>query len=298
MNPLLLIFYFVIGAAIGSFINVLSLRYDPERKIFRRGVIGGRSHCPHCKKTLRWFELIPLASFALQLGRCRTCRGRLSLQYPIVELLAGIAAAAVPYFLYRHYGVAFAAAQGEPIWWYYALSAIWTLAAFTFIFLSAVDFRLTIIPDQSNMLIILLGVAAILIAERFTEFSDLKGSFLGHYAALFGFRRNIWTNHLFAALVGLLFFAAVVAVTRGRGMGLGDVKLAGVSGLLLGWPDIGLATMIAFVLGAAVGLVLILLGRKKFKQGIPFGPYIAIGVFLTVFFGRAIMAGYFELFPV
>lgn len=88
---------FVFGLVIGSFLNVVSLRYDGGRFIFDPRVIGGRSHCPHCKKTLRWFELVPLASFLAQGGRCRSCKAKLSIQYPIVELLYGATFVLVPW---------------------------------------------------------------------------------------------------------------------------------------------------------------------------------------------------------
>src|SRR3989344_2404324 len=92
MNILLFIF----GAVLGSFINVLAVRYDPERFIFDSKVIGGRSYCPHCRKTLRWFELVPLMSFLFQRGQCLGCGRRISFQYPLVEIVAGLICVFVP----------------------------------------------------------------------------------------------------------------------------------------------------------------------------------------------------------
>src|SRR5581483_8885445 len=87
---------FVFGLAIGSFLNVVALRYDGNRFVLDPKAIGGRSHCPHCKKTLQWYELIPLASFAIQRGKCRGCGVRIGFRYPFVEFLSGLIFALVP----------------------------------------------------------------------------------------------------------------------------------------------------------------------------------------------------------
>src|SRR5438876_921150 len=98
---------FLFGAVLGSFINVLSLRYDPDGRIFSKDILFGRSHCPHCKKNLSWYELIPLFSFLIQWGWCRSCRVRLSFQYPIVECISGLAVAFIPFAVYRTFSAAF-----------------------------------------------------------------------------------------------------------------------------------------------------------------------------------------------
>ena len=82
---------FAFGIAIGSFLNVISIRYNPDKFLFSLKNLRGRSHCPHCKKTLRWYELAPLFSFLIQGGRCRGCATKISWQYSIVEFLTGLA---------------------------------------------------------------------------------------------------------------------------------------------------------------------------------------------------------------
>lgn len=288
---------FVFGVTIGSFLNVLSLRYDPERPIFRRGVIGGRSHCMGCQTTLSWYELIPIVSFVIQRGRCRSCGIRLSMQYPIVELLGGILMVMIPIAVGNVYGVLFHRIGGALPIWYYAATAIFTLAAFTYLFLSAVDARLTIIPDQSNLLIVALGGLKIWLLSTLPVWNDVGGSFIGHYAAIFGLREHIILNHLLAGAFGLLFFGAIWALSRGRAMGFGDVKLAGATGILLGWPDTVFALFLAFIVGALWGILLIVRSRKSMKSSVPFGPFIAVGVALIVFIGNRLMDGYFSLFP-
>lgn len=294
MNYFLL---FLFGIAIGSFINVLALRYDSEKRIFRKEIIGGRSRCMSCSKTLSWYELIPLVSFLVQLGKCRSCGARLSLQYPLVELLGGAIALGVPIAIRYAYGADFyRVGEALPLW-YYGASAIFILAGFTYLFFSAVDARLTIIPDQSNILIVFLGGLKIWLVSSTPIWSNISGSFIGHYAALFALRESIIVNHLVAGVFGLLFFGLIWGLSRGRAMGFGDVKLAGATGILLGWPDTILALLLAFIVGALYGILLIVRRMKTMKSGVPFGPFIAIGAALTVFFGKYIMDFYFTLFP-
>jgi len=286
------VFLFCIGLAVGSFINVLSLRYDPDRPIFSRLASGGRSRCMHCDRALRWFELIPLLSFLVLFGRCRTCRGRLSLQYPVVELVTGLTTAFIPIRLFQIH--LFDIRLPGFHLWFYLVSAAFILAAFTMIFLSAVDARLKLIPDQSNLLIVFLGLC--LTVGIFLGKMP-GGSFLEHYALLFGFQDNVLINRLIGALFGLLFFGAIVYFTRGRGMGLGDVKLAGALGLLLGWPDIALTAFLAFILGALSGILLLIRRTKTMQSVLPFGPFIVLGAFLVFFYGSSLMRLYFTLFP-
>ena len=187
-------------------------------------------------------------------------------------------------------------ASGLPIW-YYILSGIFILAGLTLVFISAVDYRLRIIPDSSNLFIASLGVLAILVKANYGLFSEFSGSFLGHYAALFGIRSNIWLNHFSGAFFGLFFLGAIVFLSRGKGMGMGDVKLAAAAGFLLGWPDIVIGIFLAFIIGAIFSIILMVRREKGMKSIVPFGPFIALGILLVIFFGDNIMRGYFGLFP-
>src|SRR5882724_3945692 len=171
---------FILGTLIGSFLNVLSLRYDPDKFLIHKNVIGGRSHCPHCKRTLRWYELVPLFSFVFQGGRCRTCHARLTLQYPIVELLAGLLVAFVPGQIAMTFNHFLVLGQDELL----ALQIVWILAFLSLLLMSAIDFRLRLIPDELNIFIGILGVIATLVSMH--AFGQVDGSFVGHYAALFG----------------------------------------------------------------------------------------------------------------
>lgn len=141
--------------------------------------------------------------------------------------------------------------------------AIWLVAASVLIFIAAVDWRLFIIPDGANIFLALLGAALML-------------------------KNGAYASHITSAVVALFFFGAVVLITRGKGMGVGDVKLAGALGLLLGWPAAFIAFLSSFVIGAIYGVALILARKKTMKDAVPFGPFLVIGTFISLFFSKAI----------
>jgi len=269
---------------VGSFINVLGFRYS-EKDGFKLAT-RGRSKCPHCSKSLKWYELVPIFSFIFLGGKCRSCKKKISWQYPIVELLSGLAFFFVPFQL----------GQGIP-------AAIWVLAFLAFILISVIDLRLKIIPDSLTLFIFGLGALLVYYYQSTGIFGlvggNINGSFLGSYAVSFWLgNQNIFLNYGVAVVFGLILFGLVYFLSRGTAMGFGDVKLAGAVGLLLGWPDIFLALMLAFITGGIYGALLILRGRKGMKDTIPFGPFIILGVTLVFFFGYYILNGYFLAFPI
>ncbi|MFH0890924.1 MAG: prepilin peptidase [Candidatus Liptonbacteria bacterium] len=280
------IYLLLLGFAVGSFLNVVALRYDPDKFLFGRRVIGGRSHCPYCRKTLRWYELIPLLSFVIQAGRCRSCKAKLDFQYPAVELIAGFIAVWTPLSVKSH--LALTPEASIPV-----VSALWMLVFWSFLLLALIDLRLHLIPDELNFFLIILGFVLLLV----TPPSPLGNtSFMGAYSLMFGLDQSIWISHFAAAAFGMIFIGTLIAVTKGRGMGLGDLKLATVLGLLFGWPDIVLVLLLAFVIGSAVALLLMALGEQRLKGKIAFGPYLVLASFLVFAFGEKILAEYFSMF--
>ncbi len=286
------IILFFFGAAVGSFINVLAMRYDPAAFLFSRRIIGGRSRCPGCGKTLRWFELIPLFSFLVQGGRCRRCKKRLSIQYLIVELLSGLIFVLVPVIIHSTFPARLAS-QGEAGG--YLLTTIWILAFITLLLVSLIDLRLKLIPDEANVFLAILGIISMFLSA--SAFGPASGSFLGSYALLFGLRGNIWLNHASAAIFALFLFGILIFVTAGRGMGLGDLKLSAALGILFGWPDILVILALAFITGSLIALGAMGFNKKTLKSFLPFGPFIAVGATLVFFFGHDILRLYFSLFP-
>lgn len=219
------IFFLFLGAFIGSFLGVLADRL-PRHK----GVILGRSHCDHCHKTLKAFDLIPILSFILLKGRCRYCQKKISLKYPLIELASGLAFA----YLYL--------TSANPF-------LFLLFSVLLVIFVS--DWQYLIIPDS----MIISALLVILLYKLFYSFQTLP-------------------SDLLAGLGASLFLYFIYKITKGRGMGFGDVKLALSIGLFLGFPHIIIAFYLAFLTGALIALILLLLGKIQLKKPIPFGPFL------------------------
>jgi prepilin signal peptidase PulO-like enzyme (type II secretory pathway) len=285
MERMVFLILFVFGACFGSFLNVVALRYDGDHFLFDPAMIGGRSRCPHCRRELRWFELIPLVSFLVQGARCRRCKVRIGCEYPAIELLTGVVFAAVP-----------ARLMGSLPTYTLVLglfAALWVLVFVVLTLISYVDIRLGIIPDECHVM--LAGLAVLTVAVSATQFGTMSYSFLGPYAWILGLQESVLIAHLAGAVFGFAFFEILVLITRGGGMGMGDVKLALPLGFLFGWPDILAIFGSAFVIGAVVGSVGIALKRKTMKATLPFAPFLAIGAAFIFFFGSTFVGWYLKL---
>jgi prepilin signal peptidase PulO-like enzyme (type II secretory pathway) len=257
MTEIWTLLLFLLGLALGSFLHVLASRYDADRFLLNHDTLGGRSRCPNCKKTLRWYELLPIASFVVQSGRCRGCGKEIGWSHVWVEVASGLIAAFVPL-------AAIGMGAGP------TAAALWTFAFLVLLLMTLIDLRLQIIPDELVVALCAPGLA---------------------FAAWSG----MWGSHLGAALGAALFFGVLIAVTRGRGMGIGDAKLVFALGLLFGWPDVLILVMLAFVIGAVVGVVLVALGAKGMKSAVPFGPFLAFSAVLVFFAGNAILESWYNL---
>ena len=279
------LFLFVFGLVIGSFLNVVAMRYDGEHFLLDATMIGGRSHCPHCKKTLRWFELVPLVSFIMLGARCARCKTSLSFQYPIVELISGLIFALVPYRIETLWGVNGAILIGLTIFLVATFEAL--------LVMSLIDIRLGIIPDEINVFLAVLGIFGGIFLTGFLGLAN--HSFASFYSILFGLQYNFWLNHVAAAVFGATFFGLLILITRGKGMGMGDLKIIIPLGFIFGWPDILFIIVFANVVGAVVGLIAISLGTKKMKGTLPFGPFLAIGAGTTFFFSYQLLQWYFSI---
>src|SRR6056297_1893691 len=148
MSIVYYIILFVFGLIFGSFLNVVAWRYKPGKSVFRLNPLKGRSHCPYCDKKLRWIELIPLASFFIQGGKCRECGHKLSWQYPIVELLSGVIFAGVPYYLIKFYSIESISHNVNML---YALIVLWILVFTVWLLISAIDRRHYLVPNELNI---------------------------------------------------------------------------------------------------------------------------------------------------
>lgn len=244
------------GLFVGSYLNVVALRWG------RRSSSVGRSTCLRCQRVLSWHELIPVLSFVVQGGSCHGCGHRLSWRYPGVELLT-----AAVFVLLSTVGIT----PIHVVW-------LWIVASLLIV-LSLIDWSQGILPD-----VLTLGGSSILAVFTFAYQLDN----LGTYQTAGGYAVWIW-----GAVTGLSLLGFLVLITRGKGMGLGDVKLAGMIGVTLGGPLTLFALWAAFILGACFGLALIAMRRASWRgTQIPFGPFLAVGWLVAVAWGQQILAWY------
>ncbi len=281
---------FVFGLAIGSFLNVLACRYDPEKFLLNKESLGGRSACPKCGNKLKWFELIPLLSFIILRARCRNCQSRISFEYPLVEISSALIFTLVPWGLSRLPFFNFFGLSTS----YWLLTASYILVLETLLLITLIDVRLKLIPDELNIFLVCLGFIIGFFSR--IHFDYVNGSFVGSYAAIFGLRGNVWINHIVASIVAAVFFGFIIFITRGKGMGMGDLKLIAALGLVFGWPDIIMIAALSFIVGSIFSLPALVFRKKHLKSFIPFGPFIATAAAIVFFFGEDLMHLYFSLF--
>ncbi|MCK4891200.1 MAG: prepilin peptidase, partial [Candidatus Pacebacteria bacterium] len=270
----MLLFYFIIlilGLIVGSFLNVVIFRLENGEKI-----VNDRSKCLRCKHVLAWYDLIPVLSFIFLKGKCRYCEERISWQYPVVEMGTGILFIIVFSIQYSVFSIFYL------LFWFYIVSALIVIFVY--------DLKHYIIPDK-----VIYPAIAITFIYRLFEILNF-----GHlnlfriwnlpaqgWSALGGEIGNLITvfNPFIAAILASAFFLSIVLLTHGRGMGGGDVKLGFLMGLILGWPLVLIALFLSFILGSIIGIFLILVGKKKMKSMIPFGPFLVLGTFIAMFWG-------------
>ena len=222
-----------------------------DRFATNRSIIKGRSYCESCKKTLEARDLIPLLSYILLRGKCRFCSKKIPIRIFLVELLTGVISVGL---LFLHGGT--------------NLPFILTLYLVVLLFIAIffIDLEYGIIPDKLTILLTILSVLFVFISSK-----------------------NM-LNNLIAAFSSLLFFIGLFTVTKGRGMGLGDVKLSFSLGMLLGYPLIIYGLYLAFLTGAVVSIILVLWKKKSFRGGtVPFGPFLAASTLFTLLFGEKLI---------
>ena len=263
-----MVILFLIGLFVGSFLNVIIDRLPRKETIAK-----GRSHCEFCKKELAWYDLIPLLSFLMLKGKCRYCHKQIGAYYPIIELSTGILFAATYFFVVSNFKFQISNELinqnslffNSPI---ITLQALISLAYYLFIVSSFIviffeDLKFGIIPDK-------------------IIFSSIIATFF--YLSVLNPQSLI--INLLSALGAFSFFLILFLITKGKGMGFGDVKLSVLLGLILGFPKIIFALYLAFLTGAFVGIILIIWRKKRsLKDAIPFGPFLIAGTLLSLFLG-------------
>ena len=261
------------GAVIGSFLNVVIHRLPAGESIVSPG-----SRCPRCGAPVRPRDNVPVLGWLALGGRCRDCREPISPRYPLVELANALLWAA----LALRFGIGFP---------FFASAAFCSaLLAITLI-----DVDHWIIPDVITLPGIVLGLAAsFLMPPRESLLAEFLHRQLG-LNRLPGFLSSLgFWDSLAAMLIGGGLFYLVAVVSRG-GMGGGDIKLTAMMGAFLGMRDLGVAVFTGLLAGSAVGIALMIAGRKTRKDLIPFGPFLALGGVTAVFWGRTLVDWYLNI---
>lgn len=259
MTPILiLIFIFILGTIIGSFLNVVIYRLNSGRKI-----VNDSSMCMTCGHKLRWFELIPVISYFIQGCRCRKCKSRISPQYPIVEILTGL--------IFLSVSVKFIPFLFFSYWLYVGYASIYLILFSLLIVMFVYDLRHKIIPNKTVFPFIFLSFLVTI--SNLLLFGNIFS-----WAALLD---------IFAGPIIALPFVLIWLFSKGRLMGFGDVKLMIGIGWMLGLSGGVFAVILAFWIGAIVGLAMMIFNKKKvgFKTEIPFAPFLILGILITFLFG-------------
>lgn len=285
------LFLFVSGTFIGSFLNVVADRLQNGESIF-----VGRSHCEKCKKPLAPKDLLPILSFISLKGKCRYCSTKLSYYYPISEIITGLA-----FVIIAMYIELFQSTSSQLWIGFLYIAFIFS----TYIVITISDLKYRIIPNKVVFTAIFVVLAFNLVNMAIiltTSYLRLKGDEFGVYLIDAGFwssrallmvKSFAWNIASAFAIAG--FFLFLIYITKGRGMGGGDVKLGLLIGLFNSLPNNVLAIFLAFLLGAAYSLVMMILRKRSIKDTIPFGPFMVLGSVIAFFYGQYLLTWYFSL---
>lgn len=264
MENLLFYFVFLFGLILGSFLNCLIWR------LYSKESILGRSYCPNCRHQLAWYDNIPVLSFIFLKGKCRHCQQSISRQYPLVELSLAILFSLV--FIFWRNSFSLLAIND-----YLSLGFILHVARdWIFIFLLVLVFVYDLRWQKIPMLAIWPGIFFVAL------FSLLLGTPLH--------------SLLLAIFLGASFFLIQYLVTRGKGLGSGDIYL----GALLGarfviLSHLGLAIFSSYMIGSSVAIFLVLKNKKKMKSRLALGPFLVLGALISLFFAKEILTWYLSL---
>ncbi len=256
---------FAVGASFGSFLNVVVYRLPAKVSL-----LNPPSRCPQCLRLLKKRDNIPVFGWLWLKGRCRYCRSRISWRYPLVEAVTGL----LFLFVFWKYGVGFLTLG-------YCAFVSWLLA------LSLIDMDTMTLPNSLTQS----GLVAGLVFQGtagFLQASQLSGVSQQLMIGIVGSLLGLWVFDIIVIGGSILFGQAA--------MGGGDAKLAAMMGAWLGWKNLLLSGFMACAVGAFIGGGAIALGWMNRRQPMPFGPFLALGAVMTVFFGETILSTYLRLF--
>ncbi|MBI5700461.1 prepilin peptidase [Candidatus Saganbacteria bacterium] len=257
------IFVFTAGLIVGSFLNVCISRLPEEKS-----VAYPPSHCPNCNKLINFYDNIPVLSYLILEGKCRTCKQPISLRYPIVELLTGFLFILINSLL--GFGTCLSGRQVWDLGFYFYASFI------SFLLISFFsDLETQIVPDQPFFVIIPLALI----------YNFISGNIISSMLGLVSGFSILYT----IGFLGKLYYKKDV-------LGGGDIKLAAAFGVSLGYQGLFLALLLGYFIGAASAAILVILKRKTMKDYIPFAPALTTGALVALFWGKFIINYYIANF--
>lgn len=248
-------------SALASFFNVVIFRTAKEETF-----IQGRSKCESCHKKISWYDNIPLFSFLMLHGHCRYCHKKITLIYFLTELLAFLMG-----FIFILGTIYLPYLQNFALW----QSILYFLIFFVLLFALLADLQYLIVPDFFVCLLSIL----VLMVQILTK--------------------QNWTMPIFAVIFSSLFFVLLYVlakkILKKEALGLGDIKLMIPLAFFLSWPKIALSIFLAFIIGGIFAMLMLIIGKKKIGQALPFAPFLIISALISFFFGEAIWQWYFGL---
>lgn len=253
MSPLWIInlFVFILGALIGSFLNVCIYRIPAGESI-----VTPPSRCPNCGSFIRWYQNIPVFSYLVLGGKCSSCRVRISWRYPFIEALTG----ALFVLVYSSFDFS-------------AATVVYWLLVAALVVITFIDLDHQIIPDVISLPGIIIGFLCSFAIPWLSWSDSLLGILLGG--------GSLW-------LVAVLY----EFLTKKEGMGGGDIKLLAMLGAFLGWKAILPIIFISSLVGSLIGVPLMLVKKADSKLAIPFGPFLALGALIYLFWGQQLISWY------
>lgn len=246
-----LLFSFILGAVVGSFLNVCIFRIPAGESI-----VTPRSRCPFCGSSIKWYQNIPVLSYLLLCGKCAQCKTSISVRYPMVEVITG----GLFVFVLYSFGLQWA-------------TVVYWLLVSALVVITFIDLDRQIIPDVISLPGIVIG-----------------------FLCSFAIPWLSWSDSLVGILLGggSLFLVAVLYefLTKKEGMGGGDIKLLAMLGAFLGWKAILPIIFISSLAGSLIGIPLMLVKKADSKLAIPFGPFLALGALIYLFWGQQLVSWY------
>ena len=264
--------YLILGLFLGSFLNNVAYRLVKGEEF-----LFSRSKCPYCKKELSWYELIPIISFIIQKGRCRNCKNKISLRYPLTEIIAGIFT----------YGAASKSDILVNLNFSNLILFLYIIFFYSILFILALYDLETFYIEEKTFYFGLLGwiiftlIFLIIPIQKF----ELTGGFNYFFNLPIKTKYSLILNQIFIAFIFSIFILTLFVVTLGKGIGLGDLKIAFFLGLFLGPGDILAVILLSSFLGAIIGIYKILKIRKFFNE-IPFIPLVFASSLVLLFYGE------------